>query len=139
MLDANIKKQLKSYLENVVNPIVIEASVDDSDKSREMLALLHDIAALHDQITVNENRDDAHRKPSFALNRPDQELGIRFAGIPMGHEFSSLVLALLQAGGHPPKVDPEVAEQVRDLEGEFVFETYVSLSCQNCPEVMTSR
>ncbi len=136
MLDSNVKAQLKSYLEKVVNPIEIVASVDEGAKSKEMLALLNDIAELSDKITVVERLDGNERKPSFALNRPGVETGVRFAGIPMGHEFSSLVLALLQVGGHPPKVEADVIEQIRNLEGEYEFETFISLSCQNCPEVV---
>ncbi len=136
MLDANIKTQLKAYLEKVSQPIEIVASLDDSDKSREMRELLNDITGLTDQITLTEVRDDAERKPSFLLNRKGANLGVRFAGLPMGHEFTSLILALLQVGGHPPKVEAEVIEQIRNLEGEFHFETYVSLSCHNCPDVV---
>ncbi|HZW21144.1 alkyl hydroperoxide reductase subunit F [Noviherbaspirillum sp.] len=136
MLDNNLKTQLKAYLEKVTHPIEITASLDDSDKSREMLALLNDIKELSPRISLTERRGDGERAPSFALNRTGSKMGVRFAGIPMGHEFTSLVLALLQVGGHPPKVDADVIEQVRNLEGEFRFETYISLSCQNCPDVV---
>ncbi|WP_053143684.1 alkyl hydroperoxide reductase subunit F [Pseudomonas sp. P97.38] len=135
MLDANLKAQLKSYLERVTQPIEIVASLDDGAKSQEMLALLKDVASLSDKITLLDNGTDA-RKPSFSLNRPGAEISLRFAGIPMGHEFTSLVLALLQVGGHPSKASVEVIEQIRALKGEFNFETYFSLSCQNCPDVV---
>jgi alkyl hydroperoxide reductase subunit F len=103
-----------------------------------MQALLRDIAGLSDKITLSERSDAGVRAPSFALNRAGADLGIRFAGIPMGHEFTSLVLALLQVGGHPPKADADVLEQIRNLPGEYLFESYISLSCQNCPEVVQS-
>ncbi|UMZ09422.1 alkyl hydroperoxide reductase subunit F [Pseudomonas sp. MPFS] len=135
MLDANLKSQLKSYLERVTQPIEIVASLDDGAKSQEMLALLKDIVSLSNQITLLDNGTDV-RKPSFSLNRPGSDISLRFAGIPMGHEFTSLVLALLQVGGHPSKASAEVIEQVRSLKGEFHFETYFSLSCQNCPDVV---
>ena len=135
MLDANLKAQLKSYLERVTQPIEIVASLDDGAKSQEMLALLQDVASLSHQITLLDNGNDA-RKPSFSLNRPGADISLRFAGIPMGHEFTSLVLALLQVGGHPSKASVDVIEQVRSLKGEFNFETYFSLSCQNCPDVV---
>ncbi|QNH77170.1 alkyl hydroperoxide reductase subunit F [Pseudomonas protegens] len=135
MLDANLKAQLKSYLERVTQPIEIVASLDDGAKSQEMLALLKDIVSLSNQITLLDNGTDA-RKPSFSLNRPGGDISLRFAGIPMGHEFTSLVLALLQVGGHPSKASAEVIEQIRSLKGEFNFETYFSLSCQNCPDVV---
>jgi alkyl hydroperoxide reductase subunit F len=136
MLDANIKTQLKAYLEKVTQPIEIVASLDDGDKSREMQALLNDIVGLTDKISLIERRDDVERKPSFSLNRKGANMGVRFAGIPMGHEFTSLILALLQVGGHPPKAEAEVIEQIRNLDGEYHFETYISLSCHNCPEVV---
>ena len=136
MLDAAVKTQLKAYMEKILLPIEITASLDDSGKSREMLALLQDVASLSPKVTLIESRADAERKPSFRINRAGADMGVRFAGIPMGHEFTSLVLALLQAGGHPPKVEAELLEQVRGLEGDHVFETYISLSCQNCPEVV---
>nr|WP_298174314.1 alkyl hydroperoxide reductase subunit F [uncultured Pseudomonas sp.] len=135
MLDATLKGQLKAYLEKVTQPFEIVASLDDSDKSRELSALLHDIVGLADKITLREDGDDS-RKPSFALNRPGADIGLRFAGIPMGHEFTSLVLALLQVGGHPSKLEAELIEQVKGVEGQFSFETYFSLSCQNCPDVV---
>ncbi|AMB85031.1 alkyl hydroperoxide reductase subunit F [Pseudomonas agarici] len=135
MLDANLKAQLKSYLERVTQPIEIVASLDDGAKSQEMLALLKDVASLSSQIILLDNGTDA-RKPSFSLNRPGADINLRFAGIPMGHEFTSLVLALLQVGGHPSKASVEVIEQIRSLKGEFNFETYFSLSCQNCPDVV---
>ena len=135
MLDANLKAQLKSYLERVTQPIEIVASLDDGAKSREMHDLLKEIASLSSMITLLDNGNDA-RKPSFSLNRPGGDISLRFAGIPMGHEFTSLVLALLQVGGHPSKASTEVIEQIRALKGEFNFETYFSLSCQNCPDVV---
>ena len=135
MLDANLKAQLKSYLERVTQPIEIVASLDDGAKSQEMLALLQDVTSLSTLITLNTDGTDA-RKPSFSINRPGADINLRFAGIPMGHEFTSLVLALLQVGGHPSKASVEVIEQIRALKGEFSFETYFSLSCQNCPDVV---
>ncbi|MBA1280341.1 alkyl hydroperoxide reductase subunit F, partial [Pseudomonas stutzeri] len=135
MLDTNLKTQLKAYLEKVTQPFEIVASLDDGEKSQEMLALLEDIASLSAQITLRTDGDDA-RRPSFALNRIGGNISLRFAGIPMGHEFTSLVLALLQVGGHPSKTAPEVIEQIKNIEGDYSFETYFSLSCQNCPDVV---
>ncbi|WAE52641.1 alkyl hydroperoxide reductase subunit F [Stutzerimonas frequens] len=135
MLDSNLKTQLKAYLEKVTQPFEIVASLDDGEKSRELLSLLQDIASLSDKITLKTDGDDA-RKPSFSLNRIGGNISLRFAGIPMGHEFTSLVLALLQVGGHPSKTTPEVIEQIKALDGDYRFETYFSLSCQNCPDVV---
>ncbi len=136
MLDTNLKNQLKTYLQNVSQPIELVVNLDDGAKSAEMLALLKEIAELSDRITLAETRDAAERAPSFSVSRQGAGMGVRFAGIPMGHEFTSLVLALLQAGGHPPKVEPEVIEQIKAIEGSFAFETFISLSCQNCPDVV---
>ncbi|AEJ06490.1 alkyl hydroperoxide reductase subunit F [Stutzerimonas stutzeri] len=135
MLDTNLKTQLKGYLEKVTQPFEIVASLDGGEKSRELLSLLQDIAGLSDKITLKTDGDDA-RKPSFSLNRIGGNISLRFAGIPMGHEFTSLVLALLQVGGHPSKTAPEVIEQIKALDGDYRFETYFSLSCQNCPDVV---
>ncbi|MHB0766089.1 alkyl hydroperoxide reductase subunit F [Stutzerimonas sp. NM35] len=135
MLDTNLKTQLKAYLEKVTQPFEIVASLDDGEKSREMLSLLQDIASLSDKITLKTDGQDA-RKPSFALNRIGGDISLRFAGLPMGHEFTSLVLALLQVGGHPSETAADVIEQIKGIEGEYNFETYFSLSCQNCPDVV---
>lgn len=140
MLDTAIKNQLQAYLDKVTHDVEITASLDDSDTSREMRAMLTEIAELSPRLIYQERNDDHERKPSFALHRAGSRAGskqgVRFAGIPMGHEFTSLVLALLQVGGHPPKVSDDVLEQIRQLDGEYLFETYISLSCQNCPEVV---
>ena len=135
MLDSTIQAQLKAYLERLQQPIELVASLDESAGAAEMRELLNDIAPLSDKLSVRFDGTDA-RKPSFQITRAGQDMGVRFAAVPMGHEFTSLVLALLQAGGHPPKVEPEVIEQIRALEGDFVFETWMSLSCHNCPDVV---
>jgi alkyl hydroperoxide reductase subunit F len=135
MLDANLQTQLKAYLEKVTLPFEIVASLDDSAKSQELLELLQTIVGLTDKITLKTDGSDA-RRPSFSLNRPGADIGLTFAGIPMGHEFTSLVLALLQVGGHPSKLDAETIEHIKSIEGSFEFETYYSLSCQNCPDVV---
>ncbi len=136
MLDANLQSQLKTYLERVTRPIQITAHADDGAKSQEMLELLNALVSLSAQIRLDVRRDGAERTPSFALTTPGQDIHLAFAGLPMGHEFTSLVLALLQVGGHPSKATAELIEQVQGLEGELKFETYFSLSCQNCPDVV---
>jgi alkyl hydroperoxide reductase subunit F len=134
MLDANLTQQLKAYLVNIREPIELVASLGTDAKSRELGELLNEIAALSDKIEVVQG-DDA-RKPSFQIRRTGTDIGVRFAGIPMGHEFTSLVLALLQVGGHPSKAAQDLIEQIKNLDGDFAFETYFSLSCQNCPDVV---
>ncbi|MBD8725675.1 alkyl hydroperoxide reductase subunit F [Oxalobacteraceae sp. CFBP 13708] len=134
MLDATLKKQLQAYLEKVVQPIELVASLDDSPKAREMDELLREIAELSNKITVRQEANE--RTPSFAINRVGTDIGVRFAGIPLGHEFTSLVLALLHVGGHTIKLEQAVIDQIAALDGDYVFETYISLSCHNCPEVV---
>jgi NADH-dependent peroxiredoxin subunit F len=135
MLDANLKAQLGAHLERVKLPFEITASLDDSAAAQEMHSLLRDIVALCDKITLKTDGSDT-RKPSFALNRIGEAPRIRFAAIPMGHEFTSLVLALLQVGGHPPKIEAELIQQIKGLDGDLRFETYMSLTCHNCPDVV---
>ncbi|MGE5476010.1 MAG: alkyl hydroperoxide reductase subunit F [Bacteroidales bacterium] len=134
MLDDAIKGQLQAYFERITQPVELAASLDDGAKSQEMRTLLNDLAALSDKITVVEE-DDA-RTPSFAIRRTGTDIAVRFAGLPMGHEFNSLILALLQVGGHPSKESQELLAQIAALDGDYVFETYFSLSCQNCPDVV---
>jgi NADH-dependent peroxiredoxin subunit F len=134
MLDASLTAQLQSHFEKITRPIELVASLDDGPKSAELAQLLDELAALSDDITVV--RDEHLRRPSFAIRRAGTDVSVQFAGIPLGHEFTSLVLALLQVGGHPSTASPEVIEQIQDLEGDYAFETYFSVSCQNCPEVV---
>ena len=136
MLDANLRQQLQTYLERVSQPVELVASLDDSDASRELQELLQEIVLLSPLLSLEERTGDAERKPSFTVGRTGSGANIRFAGIPMGHEFTSLVLALLQAGGYPPKVDASVIEQIEALKGEYRFEIFISLSCHNCPDVV---
>ncbi|MDE2076566.1 MAG: alkyl hydroperoxide reductase subunit F [Burkholderiales bacterium] len=136
MLDDNLKAQLGAYLERVQQPFEIVASLSDSENSREMLELLQTIQGLRaDKITLRTDGNDA-RKPSFTLQRVGANNHLRFAGLPLGHEFTSLVLALLWTGGHPPKVEADVIDSIRALDGDFHFEVYMSLSCHNCPDVV---
>jgi alkyl hydroperoxide reductase subunit F len=135
MLDANIKAQLKAYLEKLQRPVELVASLDDSAKGREMHDLLADIVALSDRVSLRDD-GNATLRPSFAIGLPGEAPRIHFAGLPMGHEFTSLVLALLQTGGHPPKVEQSVIDQIKALPGTFDFETFISLSCHNCPDVI---
>lgn len=135
MLDSTIKGQLKAYLEKLQRPIELVATTDASAKSQELLSLLDDIATLSDNVSVRKDGDAAY-KPSFSVGAQGETGRIHFAGIPMGHEFTSLVLALLHSGGHPPKTDAKVIEQIKAIDGQFHFEVFVSLSCHNCPDVV---
>jgi len=136
MLDANLKAQLAAYLQRIGDPVEIDACLDDTQASAKLSELIKDIADTSPLIKVSETRGGPHRTPSFSVNRPGETDGPRFAGLPLGHEFTSLVLALLQVGGYPPKVDEAVLRQIRELDGDFEFEIYVSLTCHNCPDVV---
>lgn len=136
MLDDQLKAQLGAYLERVTQPFELVASLDDSETSRDMRSLLETIQSLRsDKITLRLDGNDA-RKPSFSVQRTGTDSQLRFAGLPLGHEFTSLVLALLWTGGHPPKVEQDVIDQVKALDGDYVFEVYMSLTCHNCPDVV---
>ena len=135
MLDPALSSQLKTHLENITQPVELVASLDDSPKSAELRALLEEIAELSPRITFDDE-GQAERRPSFAINRVGTDVSVTFAGIPMGHEFTSLVLALLQVGGHPSKESAELLEQIRGIDTPLNFETYYSLSCHNCPDVV---
>lgn len=135
MIDDNLKAQLQAYLERVTQPFELVASLDGSTSSQELKSLLQTIAGLCDKISLRTDGND-QRKPSFSLQRTGTAQSLRFAAIPLGHEFTSLVLALLWTGGHPPKVEPAVIEQIQALDGDFNFEVYMSLSCHNCPDVV---
>ncbi len=135
MLDATISTQLKGYLERLQRPIELIATLDDSAGALEMRALLQDVVSLSDKVSLRED-GTAPLRPSFAVGVPGEAARVSFAGIPMGHEFTSFVLALLQVGGHPPKVSDEVIEQIKGLPGGLNFETFISLTCHNCPDVV---
>ena len=134
MLDADIKAQLAQYLELLEGDIVLKVSVGEDDVSREMLSLVNELSSMSPRIQVETT--SLQRTPSFSVNRPNEDTGIVFAGVPLGHEFTSLVLALLQVSGRAPKVDQKVIDQVKSIQGEYRFESYISLSCHNCPDVV---
>ncbi len=133
-LDAQIKSQLNEYLQLLENNIVLKVSIGSDNVSQEMLALVNEIASMSPKITVEKAK--LERIPSFSVNRIGEDTGVTFAGIPLGHEFTSLVLALLQVSGRAPKIDQSVINQIINIEGPYQFETYVSLTCHNCPDVV---
>jgi NADH-dependent peroxiredoxin subunit F len=139
MLEPTLANQLRTYLANITLPIELVAALDESPKSTELSDLLTEITGMSDKITLRRDGDAVSaggRRPSFAIQRVGTHIQVVFAGVPLGHEFTSLVLALLQVGGHPSRAAQELLDQVRDLGGEHHFETFYSLSCQNCPDVV---
>ncbi|MCY8239812.1 alkyl hydroperoxide reductase subunit F [Bacillus haynesii] len=134
VLEANIKAQLNQYMQMIENDIVLKVSTGDDSVSKDMLALVEELASMSSKITVEKAQLD--RTPSFSVNRTGEETGVTFAGVPLGHEFTSLVLALLQVSGRPPKVDQKIIDQIKNISGEYRFESYISLTCHNCPDVV---
>ncbi|CAM3615984.1 alkyl hydroperoxide reductase subunit F [Brevibacillus invocatus] len=134
MLDADIKAQLEQYLQLLESDILLKVSAGSDKVSNEMNLLVDQLATISPKIKVEQT--DLSRTPSFSVNRIGEDTGVTFAGVPLGHEFTSLVLALLQVSGRAPKVDQSVIDQVKSIKGEYHFETYVSLSCHNCPDVV---
>lgn len=134
MLEADIKQQLDQYLQLMEGDVVLRVSAGDDAVSKEMLDLVNELASMSSRISVENVTLD--RTPSFSVSRPSEETGIVFAGIPLGHEFTSLVLALLQVSGRAPKVDADAIKQIQQIEGTYHFESYISLSCHNCPDVV---
>jgi alkyl hydroperoxide reductase subunit F len=135
-LDQNIKNQLSTYMAKIENPVEIVYFENESDKSAEMVDLLTEVDAMSSMISIKKGADSTHRSPSFQVNQPDYVTGIVFAGVPMGHEFTSFILAILQVGGYPLKIEKELIEQIKSITGSYKFETYISLSCHNCPDVV---
>ena len=135
MLDANIKAQLKTYFEKIESPIVLEATLDDSTQSTQMLELLNEVAEQSAKITVKTS-GGSKNIPSFTVAKVDEVARIAFSGLPMGHEMTSFILAILQSSGYPPKVEQDVIESIKGLAGKKRFQTFISLSCHNCPDVV---
>ena len=135
MLDLEMSAQLQQYMGLLRRPITLTATLGSDESSAELKALLEQIAGMSDKITLKTDGQES-RVPSFAITRADGEQHLSFAAIPLGHEFTSLVLALLWSGGHPPKVEAAVIEQIQGLDADFDFEVYMSLSCHNCPDVV---
>lgn len=134
ILDADIKTQLSQYLQLMENDILLKVSAGNDNVSKDMLALVDELATMSSKITVE--KVELERTPSFSVNRPGEDTGVVFAGIPLGHEFTSLVLALLQVSGRAPKVEQTLIDQIKNIQGEYHFESYISLSCHNCPDVV---
>ncbi|ANP79631.1 alkyl hydroperoxide reductase subunit F [Bacillus cereus] len=134
ILDADIKTQLSQYLQLMENDILLKVSAGDDNVSKDMLALVDELATMSSKITVE--KVELERTPSFSVNRTDEDTGVVFAGIPLGHEFTSLVLALLQVSGRAPKIEQKLIDQIKNIQGEYHFESYISLSCHNCPDVV---
>ena len=134
ILDADIKAQLAQYLQMMEGDVLLKVSAGSDDVSKDMLALVDELATMSSQIKVEKTQ--LQRTPSFSVNRVGEDTGVIFAGIPLGHEFTSLVLALLQVSGRAPKVDQSLIDQIKNIKGEYNFESYISLSCHNCPDVV---
>lgn len=135
MLSDTLKSQLLAYLDYVVKPVEFIATLDHSEGARDMQALLQEVTSLSPKLSLRTDGNHA-RKPSFEITNPGAHSGLVFAGNPLGHEFSSLVLAVLQVGGHPSKEAQYLQNQIKQLQGPMHFETFYSITCHNCPEVI---
>lgn len=141
MITQSMLEKVKQHLQSIRKPIAIEASLDETAASNQLKQLLQALQSSSDKIRLSFDGRDT-RKPSFSIRQDAMagedaiEEALRFAAIPLGHEFSSLVLALLWAGAHPPKVAESQLAQIKSLKGSFRFEVYMSLSCHNCPDVV---
>ncbi|TKB47742.1 alkyl hydroperoxide reductase subunit F [Ferrimonas sediminicola] len=136
MLDQAMKQQLQSYLTNLKSDVRLRLSLDDSDTGRKLQALAEEIASLNGHISVVDDPGHSERKPLMLVESVERGTAIGFAGLPMGHEFTSLVLALLHSGGHPIRLEADTIDQIAALETPLEVEIFISLSCQNCPEVV---
>ena len=134
LLDAEIRSQLNEYFKLLEGDVLIKVSTGSDKVSKDIMALVEELATMSEKIKIEETK--LPRTPSFSINRFDKDMGVTFAGLPLGHEFTSLVLALLQVSGRPPKIEDRIAKQILEIQGKLNFETYISLSCHNCPEVV---
>ncbi|MGF2070294.1 alkyl hydroperoxide reductase subunit F [Enterococcus casseliflavus] len=133
-LDKAIKDQLTQYLAMLESEVVFAATLGEDDSSTKVREFLEEIAEMSPKITIQAVASE--RTPSFSINRPGEESGIAFAGLPSGHEFTSFILALLQVSGRPPKIDETLQKRIKAIDKPLHFETYVSLTCHNCPDVV---
>ena len=133
-LDQEIKTQLIPYLDYIEQNVILRVSAGTDDASIQMLGFLDEIAKLSDKITVEKT--SLERTPSFAVDNVKETSGIVFAGLPLGHEFTSFIMALVQVSGRKPRIEDKLIERIRQIKQKLAFTTYVSLSCHNCPEVV---
>ncbi|GAB3283826.1 alkyl hydroperoxide reductase subunit F [Parahaliea aestuarii] len=138
MLNNDILQALKGYAEKLEKPVTLVLQNGDHDKRDELVDFLSTFTSVSDKLILEQrDSDDALRSPlSFALETGGEPTGIVFSGIPGGHEFNSLVLAVLQSGGVPLKLDSSIQTLLRRVAEPLHFEVFVSLSCHNCPDVV---
>lgn len=134
MLNQELKQQLSQLLDLMEGDVVLKVSTGDDDHSQKMNDLVNEVSDMSSRITVE--KAELKRTPSFSINRPNEDTGITFAGVPLGHEFNSFVLALLQVSGRAPKEEQSVIDQIKSIDEPLHFETFISLTCQKCPDVV---
>ena len=135
-LEPAMLEQIRTHFEKIRHPVELIASLGGKPKAEEIHDFLEEIAGLSDKISITSKPDSERRTPSFSVTRKGEDARMHFAGLPVGHELTSLILSILHAGGHPPKAEQALIERIRHLEGDFHFETYITLSCHNCPDVV---
>ena len=134
VLDKEIKAQLLAYMEYIEQDVILKVCAGSDEASQTMLAFVREVSELSDKISVETAQ--LERSPSFAIDRADFPSGIVFAGLPLGHEFSSFVMALVQVSGRKPKIEDSLIEQIKKIDRKLDFTSYISLSCHNCPDVV---
>lgn len=138
MLTQDILNALKAYTENLTSDVCFVLTEGEHAKRAELFEFLTSLASVSDKLSVDVRQDVASlRSPmSFALEIDGQFNGIQFSGIPSGHEFNSLVLAILQSAGTPLKLDDSLVSLIKGVKEPLHFEVFISLSCHNCPDVV---
>ena len=136
MLDNDLLEQVKGYMERLQNKVVIRINKEEHEKREELVEMLKGIVSTSDKLELSVSEVPLRSGVSFDFVVNDKPTGITFSGIPGGHEFSSLILALLQSSGVPLKLDESLPQIIKSFKTEMKFETVVSLSCHNCPEVV---
>lgn len=138
MLTQDILNALKGYMKDLKNDITFVVQTGEHKKRAELLEMLNQLATTSSKITVAElDRSTDLRSPvSFLVQANGIDTGIMFSGVPGGHEFNSLILAVLQSGGSELKLDKSIQNMVKKVTGKLKFQVYVSLSCHACPDVV---
>ncbi|ADJ59378.1 MAG: alkyl hydroperoxide reductase subunit F [Lactococcus cremoris] len=133
ILDENLRSQLLPYMDLLENPIILKVDADDSENGQKINEFTDELASLSD--LISKEKTNLNHKPAFSIEREGVS-GLVFSGLPLGHELNSLVLALVQVSGRPPRIEQELIEQIKAIKTSLHFDTYVSLTCHNCPDVV---
>ncbi|MFW2178384.1 MULTISPECIES: alkyl hydroperoxide reductase subunit F [unclassified Moraxella] len=137
-LDQSLLDAVKSYSERMTRPITFVLGAGEHPERAALVDFLSQVASTTDKIMLSQDVDATLSPMSFKIVSQDKDTGIVFSGIPSGHEFTSLILAILQSGGSELKLDEGIQAIIKNIKQPLVFQTFVSLSCHNCPDVVQS-